>query len=85
MTWVHPDEAYDATVLTREQEAEVLDRAQVLDALRSAIADAGSTRSFARRHALGEKFLSDILAGRRPPSAPVLTALKIHRCYVRTV
>lgn len=83
MTWQHPDDAYDATVLTRELEGEVLTRDEVLDILRGAVASAGSQRTWARRNAIGEKFLSDILAGRRPPSAPVLAAIRVSRAYVR--
>lgn len=82
MSW-HPDEAYDATVLAREEAAQVVTLDEVRDALREAVAQAGSLRTWSRRHAVSETFVNDIIAGRKKPSVPVLAALKINRAYVR--
>ncbi|CAO4181112.1 HTH cro/C1-type domain-containing protein [Methylorubrum populi] len=82
MSW-HPDDAYDAAALQREEAAEVVAPAAVLDELRAAVERAPSAARWARRHGVGPGYLADVLSGRRPPGAKILSALGIGRAYVR--
>ncbi|GJD54853.1 hypothetical protein [Methylobacterium dankookense] len=82
MSW-HPDDAYDAAALSREEAAEVAAPAAVLDELRAAVERAPSAARWARRHGVGPGYLADVLSGRRPPGAKILSALGIDRAFVR--
>jgi hypothetical protein len=82
MSW-HPDDTYDAAALQREEAAEVVAPATVLDELRAAIGRAPSAARWARRHGVGPGYLADVLSGRRPPGSKILSALGIGRAYVR--
>lgn len=82
MNW-HPDDAYDAAALSREEAAEVVAPAAVLDELRAAVERVPSAARWARRHGVGPGYLADVLSGRRPPEGKILSALGIGRAYVR--
>ncbi|GJD65648.1 hypothetical protein [Methylobacterium frigidaeris] len=82
MSW-HPDDAYDAAALSREEAAEAVAPAAVLDELRAAIQRQGSAAGWGRRHGVGPGYLADVLSGRRPPGGRILQALGIGRAYVR--
>ncbi|WP_375275326.1 hypothetical protein [Methylorubrum thiocyanatum] len=81
MSW-HPDDAYDAAALSREEAAEVVAPTAVLDELRAAVERAPSAARWARRHGVGPGYLADVLSG-RPPGGKILAALGIGRAYVR--
>lgn len=81
MSW-HPDDSYDPAMLQREEQAEVLDRSQVLARLRAAVDQAGSMAAFGRVHGLNKGVISDALAGKRPPTPGILRALGVERAYV---
>ena len=82
MSW-HPDDAYDAAALSREEEAQVVAPAAVMDELRAAVERAPSATRWARRHGVGPGYLADVLSGRRPPGGKILAAFGIGRAYVR--
>ena len=80
----HPDDTYDAGALSREQGDEIVSADDVMDALRTDIAKAGSQVSWGRRHGVGPGYLGDVLSGRRPPGGKILEALGLHHAIVRT-
>jgi|GEM_PF-2053469 len=51
--------------------------------LRAAVERAPSAARWAQRHGVGPGYLADVLSGRRPPGAKILSALGIGRAYVR--
>lgn len=65
MTW-HPDDAYDARALGREE---------VVEMLRSAVASAPSARDWARDNAVSETAVSQILRGRIAPTISIVRVL----------
>lgn len=73
MSW-HPDDAYDATALQRE-EAAVLTEVEVLGRLRAAVAEAGGQRAFARLHDMSSGLVCDVLKRRKPAPPAILAAL----------
>lgn len=61
----HPDDAYDAQALTREEASVVSDR-EVLMLLRAAVAAAGGQRAYGRLHGCRGSLVCEVLAGRKP-------------------
>lgn len=51
----------------------------VRDKLREACAELGSQKAWAKRHGVGDAYVSDILAGRREPGESVLKGLRLKR------
>lgn len=54
-----------------------MDCGGVIDVLLSEIEYRGSARNWARRAAVSEQYVSDVVAGRRAPGAKILKALGI--------
>lgn len=56
---------------------------EAVEALREAVAVAGSQRAWAIAHGVSETDVSSTLSGRRPPPPGILRALNITRALVR--
>ena len=63
--------------------ANTISGAEVIDALRAAIAASGvSQRTYAQRIGVSQSYISDVLAGKRSASERVLSALGLRRIVV---
>lgn len=81
MSW-HPDDAYDAEALQREEAAEVLTPEAVLTRLKLAVAEAGSQAAFARSAGVTKARVCEALSGRRQLTPATLNALGIRWAMV---
>lgn len=57
----------------------MLTEEELIDRLRTVVAQAGSQKDFAQQHGLSEQYLSDVLRGRREPGQKILEALGVER------
>jgi hypothetical protein len=62
--------------------ATTLSGAEVIHALRQAIASAGTASAFAAQAGLSAQYVADVLAGRRQPADRLLAALGLRRITV---
>lgn len=56
-----------------------MNKADVIDHLRTAIATAGSQQAFAQQHGMSVQYVNDVLRGKRDPGPKILEALNYER------